>query len=157
MIEAIRQANAEDLAHLADLAKTAVDEQTPDRGGFIWSQREAIEIPAGPTLSAAIDDPESLVLVGTIDEEIVGYARAHLEALRNKETIAVITDIFVIEGAREVGVGELMIEALVSWAGEKGCRGLDAIVLPGNRQTKNFFETAHFTARAIIVHHSLKN
>ncbi|MGK2958378.1 MAG: N-acetyltransferase family protein [Acidimicrobiales bacterium] len=155
MIEAVRSADHDDLVDLCDLAAIAVREQVDARGGYVWSQREAIEIPAEPVFVRALYDPAALLLVGTIDSTVVGYTRAHHESLRNGELLGVINDIFVIEGAREVGVGELLIEAVVAWAIENGCSGVDAIVLPGNRQSKNFFETAHFTARAIIVHHRL--
>jgi hypothetical protein len=37
-----------------------------------------------------------------------------------------------------------------------GCVGIDALALPGNRQTKNFFESFGFTARAIVVHRRLR-
>lgn len=36
-----------------------------------------------------------------------------------------------------------------------GCLGIDALALPGNRETKNFFEASGLTARAIVVHRSL--
>jgi hypothetical protein len=45
--------------------------------------------------------------------------------------------------------------AIVESAEEAGCFGLDALVLPGNRATKNFFEASGLTARAIVVHRSL--
>ena len=155
MIEAVRRADNEDLAQLSALAAMAVSEQAKARGGHVWSNREAIPIPADSELASSLADPESLLLVGTIDEAVVGYARAHIEGLRNGERLSVINDIFVMQSAREVGVGELLIETVVAWAAERGCSGVDATVLPGNRQAKNFFETAHFTARAIIVHHRL--
>lgn len=155
MIEAVRRADNDDLAQLSALAAMAVAEQAEARGGHVWSNREAIPIPADPVLASALGDPEALLLVGTIDDTVVGYARARIEDLRNGERLGVISDIFVMENAREVGVGELLIETVVAWAVEQGCSGVDATVLPGNRQAKNFFETARFTARAIIVHHRL--
>ena len=49
--------------------------------------------------------------------------------------------------AREVGVGELLLDTVLRWAEARGCFGIDSIVLPGNRETKNFFETAGMVAR----------
>jgi hypothetical protein len=35
-----------------------------------------------------------------------------------------------------------------------GCVGVDSWSLPGERETKNFYEAHGFTARSINVHHS---
>lgn len=156
MLEAVRPASSGDIEMLAELALMAVHEQIDARGGHVWAHREAIEIPAIDILRTALDDPESALFVGTIDDAVVGYARAHLDWMRNGELLGVINEVFVVEQAREVGIGELLIEAVVAWATAAGCAGIDATVLPGNRQAKNFFETAHFTARAIVVHRSIK-
>ena len=48
-----------------------------------------------------------------------------------------------------------MIEKLLDWARQHKCEGVDSIALPGNRQTKNFFETHGLVARAITVHRRL--
>ena len=36
---------------------------------------------------------------------------------------------------------------------EHDCVGIDALVLPGHRAAKNFFEESGFTARALVMHH----
>jgi GNAT superfamily N-acetyltransferase len=64
----------------------------------------------------------------------------------------VVTDLFVDEGARSVGVGEAIVELLVAFCAEAGCIGLDALALPGARAAKNFFEESGFTARALVMH-----
>ena len=48
-----------------------------------------------------------------------------------------------------------MMEALVAWCRAQGCFGVDSIALPGDRHTKNFFESFGLVARAIVVHRSL--
>ena len=155
MIEAARPATAADVPRLAELAAAAVAEQVDGRGGSVWSVREAREVPASPSLAADVDDPAVLVLAGTIDDAVVGYAAVRIETLRDGRTLGVITDVYVEPEARAVGVGERLLEAVVSWCTEQGCSGVDALALPGNRETKNFFETFGFTARALVVHRSL--
>ncbi len=44
---------------------------------------------------------------------------------------------------------------LIAWCEEHGCAGIDAVALPGNRATKNFFERYGLTARALLVHRRL--
>jgi GNAT superfamily N-acetyltransferase len=140
---------------LAELAEEAVAEQSGERGGAVWAQRETRALPALASLTTALDDPQQLVLVGTIDDVVVGYAAAGLETLRSGEVLGVVTDLFVEAEARAVGVGEELIEHVLGWCRTHGCIGVDAMALPGNRDTKNFFETFGFTARAIIVHRRL--
>lgn len=154
-MEAARLATASDVPRLAELTAEAVSEQAEGRGGFIWSQREARALPADESLAAAIDDPEHVVLAGTIESTIVGYAVARLERLRTGALLGVVTDIYVEHGARAVGVGEALMDQVVDWCMAAGCVGIDALALPGNRETKNFFETFGFTARALVVHRRL--
>ena len=52
-------------------------------------------------------------------------------------------------------VGEAMLELILPWAKENDCRGIDALVLPGMRESKNFFEMFGLVARAIVVHRPL--
>ena len=154
-MEAARRAVPGDVDRLAQLTADAVAEQVEGRGGRIWSQREARSVPARRSIDAAVDDPDQLVLAGTIDGTVIGYAIAHVEPLADGTKLGVVTDIFVEPEARGVGVGEVMIGAVLDWCGEAGCVGVDALALPGNRHTKNFFETFGFKARALIVHRSL--
>ena len=77
------------------------------------------------------------------------------QRLRNGSTLGVIDDIFVEEGARGIGVGEGMINDIIAWCQDAGCIGIDAMALPGHRQTKNFFEDAGFSARQLVMHRRL--
>jgi GNAT superfamily N-acetyltransferase len=154
-VEDARPAGPEDLARLGELTVEATAEQVDARGGAIWSVREARAIPATGSLRDALEDPDHLVVVGTIDDVVVGYAVVRAEVLRNGATLGVVTDVYTEPGARAVGVGEAMIGAVIGWCEDRGCVGIDALALPGNRATKNFFETFGFTARAIVVHRRL--
>lgn len=154
-MESAREALAADLPVLASLAEEAVAEQVDHRGGAIWAQRETRALPALSTLRDALVDPEQRVVAGTIDDVVVGYGVARLDRLRTGQLLGVITDLYVEPEARAVGVGEAMVDDLVQWCRQHHCQGVDALALPGNRDTKNFFETFGFTARAIVVHRSL--
>ncbi len=154
-MEAARLATPDDVDRLAELAAEALAEQSEGRGGRIWSRREARAVPAQPSLLAAIADPDQLVLAATIDDYPIGYAVTGLERLRTGEMLGVVHDIYVEAGARAVGCGEALIDEVMAWCRDHGCIGIDALALPGNRDTKNFFETFGFTARALVVHHRL--
>jgi GNAT superfamily N-acetyltransferase len=155
VIEAARPATEADVARLAELAAEAVAEQVAARGGPVWSLREARAIPAEASLREDLADVSRLVLAGTIDDAVVGYAVARVDLLRDGRPLGVLTDVYVEPGARAVGVGEQLVEAVLAWCAERGCVGVDGLALPGNRETKNFFETFGFTARALVVHRPL--
>ena len=57
--------------------------------------------------------------------------------------------------AREVGVGEKLLEVVASWAAERGAGGLDVAVLPGVRDAKNFLEGAGYVTRLLVMHRRL--
>jgi GNAT superfamily N-acetyltransferase len=152
---AARPATPEDVATIDGLATEAIAEQVEGRGGAVWSVREALRQPRGEGLAAAIADPDQLVLVGTIDGDAVGYATVALETLADGSLLGVITSVFALAGARAVGVGEAMLEEVIAWCESRRCIGIDAHALPGNRDTKNFFETFGFTARLIVTHRKL--
>ena len=154
-MEGARVATRADLPRLVELVREAVAELTPTRGGAIWARRDARPEPVEPSLAAAIDDDDQLVVVGTIDGTPIGFATVRLDDLHDGGRLAVLDEIYVEEGARGVGVGEALMDAVLEWARERGCVGVDSLALPGNRHTKNFFESFGLVARAIVVHRAL--
>ena len=154
-MEGARSAMPADLPRLAHLARTAIAELAPTRGGAVWRAREARPEPIEDNLAAALADPCARVVAGTIDGVVVGYAAVHVEDLRDGTRLGVVDDIFVEEEARGVGLGEAMMVDLVAWCTDQGCFGMDAMALPGHRSTKNFFEESGFTARKLVMYHSL--
>jgi len=154
-MEGSRPASAEDLPRIAELAELARDELVPMKGGALWSAREAVAEPFEDAYRAFIDRDDALVVVGTVDETVIGFGVLTLERLRTGETLGVISDLFVEPGARGIGVGEEMADDLVAFCVAHGCTGIDALALPGHRTTKNFFEGSGFTARALVMHRAL--
>jgi GNAT superfamily N-acetyltransferase len=156
-VEGCRLATLADVPRLAELAEQAVAELRQLRGGEVWARREARRPPWAPPLEAQVEAPSSRVVAGTIDDVIVAYAVADLDRGPHggDDPLCVVTDLYVEPGARGVGIGEVMMDDLVAWATEAGCYGVDSVALPGDRATKNFFESFGLVARAITVHRRL--
>lgn len=157
MDEAVRAATLEDLPAIAGLVEALRAELTPMRGGRLWSVREARSGPPEEIYGALLADPQASVVVGTIDDVVIGFGVATVETLADGGRLGVVSELFVDAEARAVGVGETMLESLVAFCTEAGCVGVDALALPGHRAAKNFFEESGFTARAIVMHHSLED
>jgi ribosomal protein S18 acetylase RimI-like enzyme len=158
-VEHARAATAEDLPAIVALARAAIAELAPQRGGALWqavsARREPIE--AGLEADLALEPGEGKLVVGTIDGTPVGYGFVRLTRLADGRTLATISDLFVDPEARGIGLGEAMMDLLVDAARAGGAFGVDSVALPGARETKNFFETFGLKARALIVHRSLRD
>lgn len=153
MDEGCRRAETADIPRIAELVRVAAAELAPMRGGAIWKAREARPEPVEEGLGPLVDDGDVRMVVATIDDFVVGYAVVRIEHLVDGSDLGVIDDIFVEEGARQVGLGEGMINDLMAWCERRACVGMDAMALPGHRATKNFFEESGFTARKLVMHH----
>ena len=154
-VEAARPATPADLPAVAELAAELRRSTADQRGGPLWAVHEALEGPTAADLATRLADPMQATVVGTLDDVVLAYGLAHLTEVRDGRTLAVIDELLVTEPARAVGLGEAVLGALVAWAADHGALGIDATALPGDRQAKNFFEAAGFTARRLVMHSSL--
>lgn len=100
-------------------------------------------------------DADRTVIAGLIDETIVGVALVSLDASPVQGTVGVVEELYVEPEAREVGVGEALLNAAVGWCTEHNCVGIDISALPGDRNAKNLCERNGFVARALIMHKPL--
>jgi len=152
-MEHARAAGVDDIGEIALLARVMLDELEPSRGGAIWARRERRDGPYEEAYGSLLGRDDTLVVVGTVHDVVVGFGVVVLEALRDGGVLGVVTDLFVHPEARGVGVGEAMVGHIVAFCSGRDCVGIDALVLPGHRAAKNFFEESGFTARALVMHH----
>lgn len=157
MEESVRTADADDLPTIAGLAAAAHAAGAGQRGGAIWQQREALAEPLAESIAALMGRSDAIVVAGAIDGVVVGYGAAESETLRDGRRLGRVLELYVEEEARGVGVAEAMMDAMVAWCRAQGCTGVDAVALPGDRDTKNFYERFGLVARAIVVHRSLED
>lgn len=101
-------------------------------------------------------EPGNVLLAGTFEGVVVGVAMAHVPA-RASERIAVVDWLYVEPEARGVGVGTELANALLEWSTETGCRSLDVPALPGDRATKQLFESLGFSARRLLLQRRLRS
>ncbi len=153
----VRDATVTDLAELVRLDRMSREHLRPLKGGEMYLLHTARLDPPEASLSSDLDDDQCVVSVAELDDEIVvGYAIARLRTLADSSCVADVAEIFVEAPARDIGVGHALMTQLVQWATDRGCVGIDARALPGDRSTKNFFESFGLVARAITVHRDLR-
>jgi len=154
-MESTRPARREDQERCAELCQQAFAHLGEARGGPLYLRREAgllakaLLRPGG--LDRLLADRRRRVLVGTVDDSVVGLAIGHIDAV-GEATVGVVDGCYVEPGARGVGVGRALLDAVVAWLTAAGCRGIDASALPGDRETKNLLEASGFKARLITLH-----
>lgn len=153
--EGCRPATEADLPRLAELVEQAIAELRVGRGGAVWARHQGRQAPFEALLAQQLTASDHRVLVATLDGDVLGYGAARVEVLPDGGRLGVVTDLYTEPGAREVGLGEITMQALVDWCQAEGCFGVDSLALPGDRHTKNFFESFGLVARAIVVHRPL--
>lgn len=154
MFEAARTATVDDVPALVDIVERHSANIVDDRGGQLLLDHEALMPPLAERLAAAINDDDAVVFVGEFDGVIFGLAHARRHELPDS-TIAKLDHFVVDADARGVAVGEAMMNQVIEWAAEAGCAGIDSQALPGDRSTKNFFESFGLKARLLTVHYRL--
>jgi GNAT superfamily N-acetyltransferase len=142
-----RPATLADLATLQRLADLARAERLTERGGAPLEELEP-----RPALDAdRVESATDLVLVGEWGGVTFGFAHASL----GPGTIATLHDLYVEPPARGVGIGEALMDAVLEWAIANHRSAIDSVVLPGNREGKNFFERYGLVTRALRVYRRL--
>lgn len=153
--EAARPAVDADVPAIVAMVIAAGDEKRGQKGGEVWYRRERRQGDPEADVRAALAAADRHVVVGTLDGLAVGYALAHAERLADGGLLGVVDDLYVEPAARAVGIGEAVMEEVLAWCRAQGCFGVDSLALPGDRPTKNFFESFGLVARAIVVHRPL--
>lgn len=153
-MESARPATHEDLDAIASVASRIADDLPDKRGGPLFLRRESGG-DARIRAEALLDGLEGFTLVGTYDDVVFGYAVVQVETLADGGILARVDDLAVDGDIRGSGIGEAMMNLVLDTARERGCFGIDSRALPGDRHTKNFFESFGLKARMLVVHKSL--
>ena len=149
-----RRATPADLPDLLRMYWLLAAEMAPLEG--IWRSAAGLPIPETTAFEELITEERSAVLIGQIDGVALGFLIAIREDLppqAHGARIGSVRYIFTEIEAREVGIGEAMIEAYLTAERGDGVALFDAHVAPGHRPTKSFFESKGFSARSIVMHH----
>jgi len=152
MEESARPAVASDHEVLRRMAVAARADLEGKKGGDVVDRLDPHRDDPGGRLVAALVRADVAVLVGMLGAVPVGYGLLTVGPVADGSMHAVVEEFFVEPEARSVGVGEVLMDALVDEARRRGATAIQSLALPGDRATKNFFESQGMVARAIVVH-----
>lgn len=151
----VRPATEHDLDVLVDLYRVLEAEQTDLKD--MWPLADGLPEPVETSMKEMLGDADVRIFIGTIDDYPFGFIATRSEGLLPQaagKRVAAIRLVFTHPEARGVGLGEAMIKSVLEHFRGEGFTRFDAYVLPGHRAAKNFFESAGFAARSIVMHHS---
>ena len=133
----------------------AISELKNKRGGQVLTSLNTFSEDSLNTFTKWFDSSVHLVFAGLFGDAVVAYGVLEFSNTNDDRIVASIKEIFVMKDARSVGVGESVINLMTEEARNHGAVGIDSFALPGDRETKNFFETQGMVARLIHVYRSL--
>lgn len=149
-----RKAGPGDIDDLIPLYRALEKEQTALRP--MWRLADGLPEPAETAFEAILDEEDSLLVIGGLDAVPLGFAWARLTELLPQaqgDLVAVVRLIHTDAAARGVGIGEALMDVIFAHYRPLGITKFDALVSPGHRNAKNFFEANGFKARLITMHH----
>jgi GNAT superfamily N-acetyltransferase len=150
-VERARPAEHADLVVAAQLLTAALSTTRSHRGGATLLGSYTPD-----ELLARWRSGESTLHVGEFHHAVVGVAAATTFTRPGAAGLSGrIECCYVEEGARGVGVGTALMEAVVAWCGDRHCRDIDALALPGDRSSKQRLEAAGFVARLLTLNRRL--
>ena len=156
-MEQVRQASTDDLPRLAELVVDFVADRAERRGADLIHPSDGGGTPPDAvvgSLDAYVTGAGRTALVGLLDDWVAGVALCRVDDGGGVRR-GFLDVCFVESGAREVGLGHLLLDRSLGWFGSQGCTGVDGTAFPGDRTAKNFFESAGFKARLLVMHRSV--
>jgi GNAT superfamily N-acetyltransferase len=139
IVRAAREADTEQCEAIDFSARQGLSDQ---RGGEAWLAEHEPLSHVGDWLTHSFVAEIDTVIVGFLVGGVVDTSRGRVFR---------VDRVYVVADARELGCGDDLLAAAMSRAGETGCAFLEAVALPGDRDTKNLYERAGVTARSITV------
>lgn len=152
---AARRAHKTDLPELVRMYRLLEVEQAALKA--LWPVADGLPEPIELAFEKHLDEDDSLIVIGSIDDVPLGFMWMRSEALlpqADDARVGSVRLVFVEVGGRGVGVGESMITMVMDDFRARGVTMFDSHVSPGHRLAKNFFESHGYSARRIVMHHS---
>ena len=129
----IRLAHPKDLPTVHSLGSSVSEFSVNDETVMFWPES---------ILQSAIDSKDTLYYVAEDNENLVGFIIAsYVEGLRK----STIENVFVIPESRQKGVGDMLLEKLLSNLAQKGCQYVATLVPVDAANATRLYRNAGFS------------
>jgi GNAT superfamily N-acetyltransferase len=156
-VEQVRAATDHEVDRLVELTAAFLAVTGGQRGGALARPTDDGGHPPtalGAAVAGYVSSPGRTALVGLLDDWVAGAALCRVDG-DGGDRRGVLDVCYVEPGAREVGLGQLLLERSIEWFRGQGCTGVDGTAFPGDREAKQFYESAGFKARLLVMHLAL--
>ena len=150
MSESARFAEISDLVEFEYLHASSRENINGRKGAEQWLEINSLKGDSDVLFQNLVNDSNYLCVLGLYEDHPFGFLIAEQTQLQGELSVD-IREVFVDPEAREVGIGEAMMDFLLEWARSASAATLTSRALPGDRELKNFFERYKVTARLIEV------
>ena len=150
MAETARLADLNDEQYFTDLFTAARMEISSYKGFELWNQLESVGNTPEFSFKEFIGDSRKAIVIGEYDNYPLGYMLIELVSIDDKFATN-IHEVFVDANAREVGIGEAIMDFTIDWSRTNRAAHIMGRTFHGDRATKNYFERFRITARLIQV------
>ena len=152
--ESARIAELTDREIFATLHESSRKEIEDHKGADLWQRTSALKGASLEIFDEVSQSEEFICVLGMYNDYPFGFLIAEWVSIYERRSIN-IREVFVASEMRSVGVGEAMMDYLLSEAERSSAISILGRALPGDRDLKNFFERFKITARVIEVERKL--
>jgi len=149
------QPRPEEIGHLEELRRAALSAIGHARGGQALLREFDASAIYSLSCQELIARSDIHLAGGWFSGALVGIGIVQRVEAAGGQAIGMVRLLYVEPLARGVGVGEHVLDELISWASDQGCSAFDVEALPGDREMKSLYEHAGLTARKIVMRRSL--
>ena len=103
-------------------------------------------------VAAYLAEPGHLMVVATVDGQVVGQCQAVVHRHVDKPTELYIDNLGVAPAFKRQGIARRMVDETLAWGGEFGCRTTWVLTEPDNAEGRGFYEAGGAAGAAAIMY-----
>ena len=103
-------------------------------------------------VAAYLAEPGHLMVVATVDGQVVGQCQAVVHRHVDKAPELYIDNLGVAPAFKRQGIARRMVDETLAWGGEFGCRTTWVLTEPDNAEGRGFYEAGGAAGAAAIMY-----
>ena len=138
----IRAFSADEWRIYRDLRLRALADSPDAFGSTLAAEAGRLDAEWARRLASGVDSPVNLPLVAAVGGEPIGLACGRIAT--SDPDVAALYQMWVAPSHRGVGVAQMLLKAVIAWAGARNASSLDLGVTCGDSPARRLYERAGF-------------